>query len=100
MSGFKIAEDALVQATQGYFSETASYSRSTTTIELKAVFFREWIEDSGVSTYSLTARIAADQFGALNKPEQSDSVHYNGKDYSISSAQQDAAGAWLLVLSE
>lgn len=101
MSGFKKAEEALVISTQSYFSESAIYKRGVTEQDIQAVFRQEWIEDSGVSTYSMTSRLRDTELGEiLVSPALNDQIIYNEKTYTVSVAQKDDAGVWMLVLRE
>jgi len=98
MGGFKLAEKALVRATQNYFSESATYKRDTTTKQIKAVFEQQWIESQGVSTYALTARVAESELGVFSPPQSNDILIRGSTTYKVLVAQQDNAGAWTLVL--
>ncbi len=82
---------------QRFFGETASYKSGSTTKSVKAVFFKEWVETNGVSTYEMLCEVSKRDIAA---PKRGDEITRGAIVFKVAVVQETEGEIVRLVVKE
>ncbi len=96
-SNFDKFADRALGVSQRLFAESASYKSGSTTSQVKAVFFKEWVEIGKVSTYEMVCEVLKSEVAS---PKRGDEITRGSQTLTVSVVQETETQVVRLILKE